>query len=312
MSDTFVSACRMLGVSVQPARAYTPTDKAIVERTFASVNTLFCQYVAGYTGSDVSRRGSDVADAACWTLPQLQEMLDEWVICWQARPHEGLRHPLLPGRELSPNQAYAVQVARAGYLPVPLSGEDYIELLPAVWRAVNAYGVLISYRTYDCAELGPLRQQKSASLAMQGRWEVHYDPYDLSRIWVRGADGWITVPWTQAPVVNVPFADFTWRYARKIVAEAHGDDTDQAAVARVLAELLHRAGRAPGSGDAAQDRKRDRVLARTTAAVRELPLPAVVPAADDDSDDSAVDPAEAAVVEAFGVFDPLAEDTTPW
>ena len=80
VSDTFVSACRMLGVSVQPARAYTPTDKAICERTFASVNTLFCQYVAGYTGSDVSRRGSDVADAACWTLPQLQEMLDEWVI----------------------------------------------------------------------------------------------------------------------------------------------------------------------------------------------------------------------------------------
>jgi hypothetical protein len=27
VSDTFVSACRMLGVSVQPARAYTPTDK---------------------------------------------------------------------------------------------------------------------------------------------------------------------------------------------------------------------------------------------------------------------------------------------
>jgi hypothetical protein len=54
--------------------------KAICERTFASVNTLFCQYVAGYTGSDVSRRGGDVADAACWTLLQLQEMLDEWVI----------------------------------------------------------------------------------------------------------------------------------------------------------------------------------------------------------------------------------------
>jgi len=315
VSDTFVSACRMLGVSVQPARAYTPTDKAICERTFASVNTLFCQHVAGYTGSDVSRRGSDVADAACWTLPQLQEMLDEWVIAgWQTRPHEGLRHPLLPGRELSPNQAYAVQVARAGYLPVPLSGTDYIELLPSTWRAVNAYGILINHRTYDCAELGPLRRQKSASSAMQGRWEVHYDPYDLSRIWVRGTDGWITAPWTQAPVVNVPFADFTWRYARKLVAEAHDDDTDQAAVARMLAELLHRAGRAPGGRDGAQDRKRDRIIARTAAAVRDLPLPAGDDGQDtsDDGAGNGDDPAEAAVVEAFGVFDPLAEDTTPW
>jgi hypothetical protein len=193
---------------------------------------------------------------------------------WQTRPHEGLRHPLLPGRELSPNQAYAVQVARAGYLPVPLSGQDYIELLPSTWRTINAYGILINHRTYDCAELGPLRRQKSASSAMQGRWEVHYDPYDLSRIWVRGTGGWITVPWTQAPVVNVPFADFTWRYARKLVAGAHGDDTDQAAVARVLSGLLHRAGRAPGARDGSQDRRRDRIVARTAAAARDLPLPA--------------------------------------
>ena len=206
-----------------------------------------------------------------------------------------------------------MQVARAGYLPVPLSGQDYIELLPSTWRAVNAYGILINHRTYDCAELGPLRQQKSASSAMQGRWEVHYDPYDLSRIWARGTGGWITVPWTQAPVVNVPFADFTWRYARKLVAEAHGDDTDQAAVARVLSELLHRAGRAPDGRDASQDRRRDRIVARTVAAARDLPLPAGD--SKDDSDDDAGngdDPAEAAVVEAFGVFDPLAEDTTPW
>jgi len=123
VSETFLSACRTLGVSVQPARPYTPTDKAICERTFSSVNTLFCQYVAGYTGSDVTRRGRDVAAEAVWTLPQLQDLLDEWIVAgWQNRPHEGLRSPYLPGRELTPNEAYAVQVARAGYLPVPLGG----------------------------------------------------------------------------------------------------------------------------------------------------------------------------------------------
>ncbi len=54
--------------------------KAICERTFSSVNTLFCQYVAGYTGSDVTRRGRDVAAEAVWTLPQLQDLLDEWIV----------------------------------------------------------------------------------------------------------------------------------------------------------------------------------------------------------------------------------------
>ena len=36
--------------------------------------------MAGYTGPDVTRRGRDVAAEAVWTLPQLQDLLDEWVV----------------------------------------------------------------------------------------------------------------------------------------------------------------------------------------------------------------------------------------
>lgn len=50
VSEVFTRSCESLGISVQPARPHTPTDKAIVERTFPSINTLFCQHVAGYTG----------------------------------------------------------------------------------------------------------------------------------------------------------------------------------------------------------------------------------------------------------------------
>ncbi|WP_250569689.1 hypothetical protein [Streptomyces sp. CJ_13] len=56
ISDTFTAACRTLGISVQPARPATPTDKGVVERTFSSINTLFCQHVAGYVGSNVTQR----------------------------------------------------------------------------------------------------------------------------------------------------------------------------------------------------------------------------------------------------------------
>ena len=44
-------------------------------------------------------------------------------------------------------------------MPVALSAADYIELLPACWRAVNAYGIKISHRSYDGEELNPLRMQ---------------------------------------------------------------------------------------------------------------------------------------------------------
>src|SRR5664280_246107 len=56
---------RVPGHQPAPARPDTPTDKAIVERTFSSINTLFCQHVAGYTGRDVTRRGQH---EAAWSL----------------------------------------------------------------------------------------------------------------------------------------------------------------------------------------------------------------------------------------------------
>ncbi len=151
--ETFLRACATLGISVQPARPYTGSDKAIVERTFASINTLFCQHVAGYTGRDTTRRGPDVAEDALWTVAQMQELFDEWVVvCWQNRPHEGLSHTGGEGRGLSPNEMYAACVGISGYVPLPLAGDDYIELLPTAFRTVNDYGLTkeaLFERTHD-------------------------------------------------------------------------------------------------------------------------------------------------------------------
>ncbi len=139
LSETFLRSCQTLGMSVQPSHPRTPTDNSVIERTFSSINTLFCQYVAGYVGRDVGRRGAHVEDEAAWSLAQLQDLFDEWVIHWQRRPHDGLRSPD-SGQAVSPNEMYAVLVSAAGYLPLMLSGEDYIELLPSQWRAINDYG----------------------------------------------------------------------------------------------------------------------------------------------------------------------------
>jgi hypothetical protein len=43
---------------------------------------------------------------------------------------------------------YAACVGISGYVPLPLTGNDYIELLPTVFRTVNDYGLTIDNRTY--------------------------------------------------------------------------------------------------------------------------------------------------------------------
>ena len=187
VSDNFRSSCRHLGISIQPAHLATGSDKPHIEKMFSSLGTLFCQFAAGYLGRSADRRGRRVEEQPLWSLMQMQDLLDEWLISvWQNRAHDGLRDPLHPQRTFSPNQKYAALIETAGYVPVPLSAEDYIELLPAVWRAVNAYGIKISHRTYDAEELNPIRQQKSGVTARKGLWEVHHDPYDVSRVFVRG------------------------------------------------------------------------------------------------------------------------------
>lgn len=46
-----------------------------MERTFDSINSLFCQYVAGNTGSDVTRRGSDPAERLGVARSRLRETM---------------------------------------------------------------------------------------------------------------------------------------------------------------------------------------------------------------------------------------------
>ena len=104
---------------------------------------------------------------------------------WQSRPHDGLRYPYLPRAALSPNEMYAALVAVAGYVPLALSGEDYLELLPVAWRRITAEGIRLATSPTTAPPLDPYRGQPSAIAAQSGRWEVHYDPYDLSQVWVR-------------------------------------------------------------------------------------------------------------------------------
>ncbi|MFK0256637.1 Mu transposase C-terminal domain-containing protein [Streptomyces sp. NPDC090445] len=210
VSRAFTAACETLGISLQPAPPHAPTAKCIVERAFGTINALFCQHLPGYTGSDVTRRGPDIEKDTCYSVAQLQDLLDEWLVHYHHRPHEGLRHPMMPRKALTPNQMWAALVAVAGHVPVPLTGRDYLELLPVRRQAITASGIRIHHRTYDADFLAPYRGQPSPVTGRGGKWEIHYNPHDVRQIWVRLPDGALTeIPWIHRDHVHQPFNDHT-------------------------------------------------------------------------------------------------------
>jgi transposase InsO family protein len=56
-STTFREACSLLGISIQPARPYRPTDKAHVETMFRSIRLGLLERMPGYKGPDLFSRG---------------------------------------------------------------------------------------------------------------------------------------------------------------------------------------------------------------------------------------------------------------
>jgi hypothetical protein len=125
-------------------------------------------------------------------------------------------------------------------------------------------------------------------------------------------------------MVAQPFADFTWRHARKIAAERGVDDANETAVAVVLAALLRRAAHGPESRRAIG---RTRAVAALPPALPEEALPpappqqappAALPAAqgpapDEEPDDDPDEEQEiTGTVVGFGLFDPFGEDGGPY
>src|SRR5206468_5326261 len=222
------------------------------------------------------------------------------------------------GRELTPNEMYAALVETAGYVPVPLAASDYIELLPAAWRAVNAYGVKVGHRTYDCKALNPYRRQHSGVNARKGLWEIHHDPYDVTRVWVRdhlGDGGWILAPWTHLLTAPAPFGEQAWDHARQMLARRGQDQATEAEIAQAAAALLDKAEQGPAHGKEGRRNRRAAARARAAAAAGpSLPEEPVRPQGqqppppwDDHEDDGPL-----AEVIPLGVFDAREEAKKWW
>jgi len=185
---------------------------------------------------------------------------------------------------------------------------------PTAWRAVNFYGIKVNNRTYDCAELGPMRRRDSGVIVERGLWEVHRDPYEVSYVGVRnhrGDGGWVRATWKYLNRAPVPFGDLAWDHVSHQLPKATEEELAQA-----VADLLTRANVGPDQPSAKKPRKAKaektdrRVAARTKATPTAAPAPQA-PATQHDpaSEEPEGDEETLAEVIPLGLFDPL-ED--PW
>jgi hypothetical protein len=234
------SVCARLGISIQPARPFRPTDKAVVERIFRTIGEDLLTALPGYKGPDVYGRGEHPDLEAYYFLDELELIIREWIAeRYHLRPHHGLVVPEVPGLELSPNDAFQLGIARAGRMLVPARTDLVYDFLPVAWRTIQPYGVELHGLRYDGAGLNGYRNRRSEITGPHaGKWSVRFDPDDIRRVFFQDPHSheWHTLWWEHHSEIVVPFSAETLAYARRLARQTDRFPDDR----RALSELLDR------------------------------------------------------------------------
>lgn len=187
-SATFEAACRAFGVTLVLAPPNAPTVKPHVERNFGTTSSSFATWLAGATGNSVANRGK--RDNPTLTLDSVRLAFETWITTvYLNTQHGGLKSPLFPGREWTPNQMYAALFEVGPGVQLPFRAEDFFALLPTKTRVISSEGIEFNNRTYDSPLLADLRDRSltgAASGSTQARrFDISYDPYNHNAVWVR-------------------------------------------------------------------------------------------------------------------------------
>jgi putative transposase len=206
LSATFHSACALYGIDVTFSAIHTPTDKPHVERNFQSIGDLFTQSLPGYVGRSTDKRGYRVEDDDLLDVPMLNELFGDWVAkVWQDRPHTGLRDLYDPSITYSPNQWFNATADLVGEPAFPRTIDTFIQLMPTADRTITTTGVQLFNRHFDSDELHTYRGAPSNRPGKRNQWEIRYNPYDVTRIWVRSRENtWIECRWRRLGALYTP------------------------------------------------------------------------------------------------------------
>lgn len=251
VSRAATDACRRLGIDIQMARPYTPTDKAHIERLFRTIRENFVMNLKGYKGPDLYSRGENVESEAFFFIDEIEAEFARWVATyWQNRPHGGLELPGLPKMDFSPNEMYEEGMSRAGFTYVIPDANLYFELLPTEYRKINHYGLNLRGLVYNSEALDRWRNEPSpyrdpGNSRRNDAWPIRYDPRDLSEVYFYDIElrEWLAIPRHGTATENRHFSDATLSYAKSLVVARGGETAAdrQRELGIVLDDLLDRA-----------------------------------------------------------------------
>jgi transposase InsO family protein len=174
--------CRRFGVDLLPARAYTPSDKASIERAFGALRSSLLERLDGYRGSDTSERGKNVDAEVEWTAQRLEDLISLWVVTWwQNHTLDDVKPAWCPEGDWTPNSLYLLGLETSGLAPKMMSTDDYLSVLGSTQVKVHSRGVNIKGLWYD----GPLLdgRRNNPAPTMSKKWKVHFDVRDLRHVW---------------------------------------------------------------------------------------------------------------------------------
>jgi transposase InsO family protein len=139
ISAHIINACAELGISLQPARKYTATDKAPIERFFKTLGMGLFDLLPGYKGENIEARGIEAEGEAIYLVSQLEEFIREWVgTVYHLRPVDSLSDDQMPGLRLSLMDRYAHGIAAAGAIVLLRDLHLAIHLLPVTFHELEA------------------------------------------------------------------------------------------------------------------------------------------------------------------------------
>lgn len=286
LSTHVISVCTRLGISIQPAQTYKPTDKPTVERFFRTLREGLIQHLPAYKGPDVHSRGKRVEDDAFLFLGELEDIIREWVATvYHLAKHDGLSVPRWPSVKLSPAEMFAAGVATAGVLRIPSTPDLALDFLPVAARTIQHYGVEVNGLRYNGPALDGYRNALSPyGGALAGKWPIRTNPDDVRHAWFQDPDDgtWHRLEWEHSPMLDAPFSADSAAYARRL---AGGDRLDTATALRTLLERWDRG--------IVTDRRERNLAVRLSAEYAALPNqapPSVAATADHPGHDPGHDP----------------------
>jgi transposase InsO family protein len=223
ISAHITNACAELGISLQPARKYTATDKAPIERFFGTLRTGLFDLLPGYKGESIEARGIGAEGEAFYLVSQLEEMIREWIATiYHRHPVDSLSDDQVPGLRLSPMDRYAHGIAATGAIVLPRDPRLAIHFLPVTSHVMKQDGVYFKGLIYKGPILSKWRDRQSPYRGLpDNKWPFRYNPSDMRRIYFQDPEDstWHNLESQIATSVGRPFGSDALDIAKRLARQ---------------------------------------------------------------------------------------------